>query len=264
MTQLELCNLALSKIGEPPIDAFADTRAAAATVRAQYQPTLNALVRKYRWNFARKSVVLAPVFYDMDDLIDDGNGLIQVEANIHGLQTGGRVVLKDTGADGMYTVTRIDAHNFTCDDSVFTSSLTVGSFHIAPVHTWEHKILLPDECIALRTVNGYEANRAPEFYTREGDYFLTNNDELDVVYTRKMVGGTDEGEFDTTFDEVFTTLLAANIAMGVTGAIARRNAMMEMYDREITDALMSNVFERRDPDIDKRNGPTSYVARQYP
>lgn len=262
MTQLELCNYALSKLGEPPISSYADTRPSAAVVRIHYQPTLDNLVRKYRWNFARKSATLKPTWVEMDDLVDSGAAdLIQVEGNNHGLQTGDRVVLKDTGADGTYIITRIDAHNFTCDDSKFTAALTVGSYHVAPIHTYGYRIAIPDECAALRTVDGYEAKQLPRKYVREGNYIFCDEEQIDVVYTRRQVGGTDEEGFDDTFNEVFATLLAANIAMGVTGAIARRNAMLEVYNQEITDALMSNVFERRDPDIDRRNGDTSFSAR---
>jgi hypothetical protein len=156
MTQIELCNLALDKLGEPPISALNAAMPAAQACTRLYQPTLDTLVRKYRWNFARKSVRLKAVFEEMDDLVDSGVAdLIQVEGNNHGLQTGDRVVLKGTGADGSYIITRIDSHNFTCDDSKFTSELTVGSYHVSPPHTWEYKIALPGNCLALRTVEGY-------------------------------------------------------------------------------------------------------------
>lgn len=263
MNQLEITNLALRKLGEAKVSALNAATPAAQAAADLYQPTLDALVRKYRWNFARKSATLKAVFHPMVALLDSGvDDLIQVEATNHGAQTGDRVVLKDTGADDIYFITRINAHNFTCDDSKFTSSLTVGSFHLAPIHTWGYKIVLPGDCIALRTVNGYEANRPHEFYTREGQNILCNLEDIDVTYTEKQTGGTDEGNFDTVFIQAFACLLAAELAMPVTGAISRRNDMMQMFQEEITTGLMSNVFERRDPNIDRLSG-TSYETRIY-
>ena len=264
MNQLELCNLALDKLGEPPITSIGASTPAAQACTRLYQPTLDALVRKYRWNFARKSVRLKAVFEDMDDLVDSGAAdLIQVVYVVHGLQTGARVVLKDTGADGSYFITRIDDENFTCDDSKFTSELERGSYHVSPVHTWEYSIALPDDCLALRTVEGYEVSRPHQFFVLEGRNIFCDLEEIEVTYTQKQEGGTDEANFDTIFNDLFACMLAAELAMPVTGAMSRRGDMMSLYGEVLQTALMSNVFEHRDNLIDRTQGPTSYMARQY-
>lgn len=264
MTQLEICNYALGKLGESTISAFNDTRPAAAVLRTHYQATLNNLVRKYRWNFARKSVVLEPAYVVMDTIARSGDPGSEalVTKSSHGLATGDRVLVKDTvEADGVWEVLRLDAGEFRLVDSAVTDAVELGSYHIMPIHTYGYKIALPNDCASLRTVDGYEAKNLPRNYVIEGDHIFCDQEEIDVVYTQRQVGGTDEGGFDDTFTEVFSTLLAANIAIGVTGAIARRNIMMKMYKREIMDALMSNVFERRDPNINRKYGDTSYEAR---
>jgi hypothetical protein len=263
MTQLELCNLALDKLGEPPIAALNAAMPAAQACTRLYQPTLDALVRKYRWNFARKSVRLEAAFVTMDDLVDDGNEVIQVEKTAHGLVTGNRVVLKDTEADGSYFITRVDDNNFTCDDSKFTSLLTAGSYHISPIHTWEYKIALPSDCLALRTVEGYEVGRPHQFFVLEGRTIFCNMEEVEVTYTQKQTGGTDEADFDTIFNDLFACSLAAELAMPVTGAMSRRGDMMSLYGEVLQTALMSNVFEHRDSLIDQTQGPTSWMARNY-
>ncbi len=264
MTQLELCNLALDKLGEPPITSIGASTPAAQACTRLYQPTLDALVRKYRWNFARKSVRLKAVFISMDNLIDSGSeDLIQVVYFDHELQTGARVVLKDTGADGNYFITRIDDGNFTCDDSKFTDDLERGSYHVSPVHTWDYKITLPNDCLALRTVEGYEVGRPHQFFVLEGRSIFCNLEEVEVTYTQKQTGGTDEANFDTIFNDLFSCSLAAELAMPVTGAMSRRGDMMSLYGEVLQTALMSNVFEHRDNLIDRTQGPTSYMARQY-
>jgi hypothetical protein len=264
MTQLELCNLALDKLGEPPITSIGASTPAAQACTRLYQPTLDALVRKYRWNFARKSVRLSAAFVTMTDLIDSGSSdLIQVVKTAHGLVTGNRVILKDTKADGLYTITRVDADNFTCDDSVWTAALTDGSYHVSPVHTWNYKIALPSDCLALRTVEGYEAGRPHQFFVLEGRSIFCNLEEVEVTYTQKQTGGTDEANFDTIFNDLFACMLAAELAMPVTGAMSRRGDMMSLYGEVLQTALMSNVFERRDNLIDRTAGPTSANARQF-
>lgn len=261
MDQLALCNYALGKLGEATISSFNDTRPAAACLRTHYQPTLDNLIRKYRWNFARKSVVLAPDYTTIESISSGAGDVVQIESTAHGLATGDRVILKDTGVDGYYVITVVDADNFTCDDSEMDAGAVAGSYHHMPAHTYDFRISLPDDCAALRTLDGYESKSLPRNYVIEGKQIFTDQDQVAVVYTQRQTGGTDEGNFDDTFKEVFSTLLAANIAMGVTGAIARRNAMMQMYEADILDALMSNVFERRDPNINRKFGETSYEAR---
>lgn len=265
MDQLEFCNYALSKLGEPPIDAFNDTRAAAGVIRLHYQQTLDALTRKYRWNFARKSDVLKPVWVTATSVFLESAGVIRVNKTAHGLAVGQRILLSTSdypAANGHFAVTEISANHFHVSaPGALSVTSSLGQYHVAPQHTYAYRIAIPADCSALRTVDGYEAKRLPRKYVIEGGHIFTDQEEIDVVYTRRQVGGTDEAGFDDTFNEVFGTLLAANIAMGVTGAIARRNAMLEGYNQEIMDALMSNVFERRDPDIDRKNGETSFTAR---
>ena len=266
MTQLEITNLALRKLGEPKITAMNATTPAAQAATDLYQPTLDSLVRKYRWNFARKSVVLEPVWVAATSIYLESADVLRVNKVAHGLVVGQRVLLDTSDypdANGHFVITAVSANHFHVSApgaANVTSSL--GKYHVAPQHTWAYKIALPADCLALRTVNGYEANRPHEFYTREGNSIFTNADSLDVVYTEKMTENSDESLFDVVFIQAFACMLAAELAMPVTGAISRRNDMMEMFNQEITTGLMSNVFERRDPNVDRVSG-TSYETRIY-
>lgn len=269
MTQLEIANLALRKLGEAKITALNATTPAAQAASDLYQPTLDALLRKYRWNFARKSAFLEPVWVSATSVFLDNPRFIGITKASHGLVAGQRVLLSTSDypdANGHYYITddpAVDTNNFYVEAAGaadITSS--IGEYHVAPQHTWAYRVAVPSDCLALRTVNGYEANRPHEFYTREGNYIFTNAEELDIVYTRSLMGGTDEGEFDVVFIQAFACLLAAEIAMPVTGAMSRRNDMMQMFQEEITAGLMSNVFERRDPNVDRVSG-TSYETRIY-
>lgn len=266
MTQLELCNLALDKLGEPPITALNAAMPAAQACTRLYQPTLDALVRKYRWNFARKSARLEPTWIEMDAIMrtgDPGTEALVVKSS-HGLVTGNHLQVKDTvEADGYWEVRRLDSGEFNLIGSSVTDAVEQGSYSIAPDFTWAYSIALPDDCLSLRTVEGYEVGRPHQFFVLEGRNIFCNLEEVEVTYTQKQTGGTDEDKFDTIFNDLFACSLAAELAMPVTGAMSRRGDMMSLYGEVLQTALMSNVFERRDNLIDRTAGPTSAIARQY-
>jgi hypothetical protein len=112
-------------------------------------------------------------------------------------------------------------------------------------------------------VEGYEVSRPHQFFVLEGQRIFCNLEEVDVTYTQKQTGGTDEANFDTIFTNLFSCMLAAELAMPITGAMSRRGDMQALYQEELNSALMSNVFEHRDNLIDRTQGPTSAMARQY-
>jgi hypothetical protein len=265
MTQLELCNLALDKLGEPPITALGASTPAAQACTRLYQPTLDQLVRKYRWNFARGSVRLQQAWLPMGSLIASPDDIVQIAtAAPHGLVSGQRINVNGTnGADGGWEIRVTDVDEFELVGSRFNSSLTAGEFALAPPFAWSAMFLLPTNCLSLRTVEGYEVSRAHKFFVLEGRHVLCNMDDIEITYTKRQVGGTDEAGFDTIFNNLFATMLAAELAMPVTGAMSRRGDMMQLYSEELANALMSNVFEHRDNLIDQTQGPTSAIARQY-
>lgn len=274
MTQLELCNAALDCLGEPPIPALNAAVPAAEALSRNYQHTLDTLVRKYRWSFARQSVILKAPWHPLDaDPLLTHNGsawVIEFDVVPVTLQDGDRIHLRNTGVPGLegsWHLTQLSTKVFKLGDANAPSGSVIGpdvEMHIAPVHTYGFRIPLPPSLLALRTVDGYEAKRLPRNYVLEGGHLYCDQEQVDVVYTRRMVAGVDEGKFDPTFNTAFTLYLAAAIGVAVTGAMARQQEMLEKFTLEITDALMSGVFERRDPDINKHIGRTSVVARQHP
>lgn len=253
MTQLSIYNLALSKLGEPAVPAVDSSLPAAVAVTLVYQNCIDRLLRKYRWNFSRAMKVIEPVFVtptSVSDYVSGSDTLINVEKTSHGLSTGDRVLIDGSEtSDGYYIITRIDADNFTLDESVWNPSMNVDdtTYHVAPKHTWGYVIAWPSDAIAIRTVDNYEADKPTSRFTIQNGTILCNSDSVDVVYSKALTAGSGE----STFDPVFTNLLACHIAMevavAVTGAMARRREMEALYAQELQDALMSNVVERRDP-----------------
>lgn len=59
-SEVQIANSALTKIGERKIVSFDDDSKAARACAAQYPIARDALLRRYRWNFAKERVQLAP------------------------------------------------------------------------------------------------------------------------------------------------------------------------------------------------------------
>lgn len=62
MNQVELCNLALSRVGHgasKPLQSLSESGEAANACLRVFQPALDALMREYAWPFARRAVALS-------------------------------------------------------------------------------------------------------------------------------------------------------------------------------------------------------------
>lgn len=57
-TKIDLCSMALLKLGEKPIQSWREDSAPAQLARTLFEPTLDALLSLYPWRFATKRVVL--------------------------------------------------------------------------------------------------------------------------------------------------------------------------------------------------------------
>ncbi len=55
---LELCNLALANLGQPPISAIGDNSKESQTFRQVYDPILDEVLREFDWPFARVTAAL--------------------------------------------------------------------------------------------------------------------------------------------------------------------------------------------------------------
>ncbi len=58
LTEVEICNLALSRIGQRAIDSLAENSAEASACARHYQIARDSLLRSYWWNFAKASATL--------------------------------------------------------------------------------------------------------------------------------------------------------------------------------------------------------------
>lgn len=58
-SSVEICNMALSLLGQEPVMTLDDTSKSSRICKRLYEPTLEALLRSYPWTFAIKRVILS-------------------------------------------------------------------------------------------------------------------------------------------------------------------------------------------------------------
>ncbi|WP_068090897.1 hypothetical protein [Novosphingobium rosa] len=82
----------------------------------------------------------------------------------------------------------------------------------APLHTWRHKFILPDDFVRLVDVVGSMADSRD--WVLQGGVLMANRAPLDILYVRDE---TNVALWDDSFAENMSWKLAAQIAINITG-----------------------------------------------
>jgi hypothetical protein len=53
LTKIDICSIALTKLGERPIQSFTEDTATAQLARTLYEPTIDSMLASHPWNFAQ-------------------------------------------------------------------------------------------------------------------------------------------------------------------------------------------------------------------
>jgi hypothetical protein len=112
-----------------------------------------------------------------------------------------------------------------------------------PVFEWDHAYLLPSDC--LRAVSLYDTSAS---YAIEGERLLTNDDEANLIYIRKV---TDPTEFDSLFVEVLVLKLSLELCMPLKNDQALRQSIWQELAMATSRARLINLRETntRNPGI---------------
>ena len=226
-TKTDICNMALGRIGHELTTAVliaADTDVDAVKCNLHYEQTRDALLRSHWWRFAGARVRLASAWatatvYTTDQYVSNDDVWYKcLLAHTSG-------ALDDepgTGAvEATYWTTKTDAE-------------------MIPVVEWDLMFDLPSDWLADRyTYDDNDAHRSPYSYKAEGDKYLTRENAVDYVYTKKVETVT---SFDPLFIEVFVLSLALKFAMAM-GQDKEMYALIkeELYGTPRQKGLMSKV-----------------------
>ena len=91
LTKVDLCSMALLKLGERPIQSLTDDSAASQLARTLFEPVMDALIASHPWHFATR-------VYDLTETTDD-NFVIPADVlriiKTPGKISGGRIIAPD-------------------------------------------------------------------------------------------------------------------------------------------------------------------------
>ena len=83
LTKIDLCSMALLKLGEEPIQSLADDSASAKLSRTLFEPVIDGLLSLYPWRFATQTI----------DLVRNTEGNFLIPPNVlRVLKTSGRII----------------------------------------------------------------------------------------------------------------------------------------------------------------------------
>lgn len=254
-TATEIANLAIAHLGGRALTSLTgDTSQQSASVRKWYNPdgspavytALDEALREHAWNFAttRKRQTITYLSLSGGSAVTTSGGLIKITYTAHGLVTGDRTYVKDvqgvTNANGRWYVTRVDADNFTLDDSTFSGTYTAstGKFVLIPQFDWDFQHTPPSDCLRPLSINaggGNTEDAGADFQFEKG-LILTNEETINLKYIQRVTTVT---SYPADFVTAFSRLLASYIAQDTAGATGQALEMRQFYEKAIAPSVKS-------------------------
>lgn len=253
---LDIINHALRLLNESPIsNVDPDNLTGVEKTTAQkvvpcYDIARQNLLTAHKWAFAKKAAKLQVEWLENGGTENNGGEAELYHLN-HGLVTGQRVVVKDTGKyDGYWFITKIDDNNLTLDDSVYSGAGETGYFALAPLFGYNFQMTLPTDCLRVHTVGGVSAKSAARFWRVVARKNLEyNQDTADVWYARDE---DDVEKFTPWFVSALCKMIAADAAMSLLNNTALRNQYLAEVERtDIPNAIQHNEIEKDEQPYEK-------------
>lgn len=226
MTRLEVCNLALNRIGQPSLTAIDDDTKAGRMCRAFIDETIGEVIRVFPWNAAiTRAQLQTPAVIPSwarntacayKDIRQNGGNIYQcVNAGTSGA-TG------PTGTTGLIT-----------DGTASWKWVCAGT--ILNLSTLSYAYVLPEDCLRVLDLNGDKAYA----YRIEGGIIYTNEASGVLRYCRMV----DVGEMDPIMVEAVATRLAAKIAFPITGLATIAQSLYQEYAMAVSLAAKISAGE---------------------
>jgi hypothetical protein len=103
---------------------------------------------------------------------------------------------------------------------------TLNRLATAPAFEWAFAYQLPDDCLRVIQLNGYDTTERKGEFSIEGREMLTDADAAQVRYIRRV---TDAAQWPPTFVEALATMLASKLAAPLTGSNSMAGEMLRAY-----------------------------------
>jgi hypothetical protein len=241
ISQTDICNLALMKLGMNPIQSITDLNSASAiALNTAWQLSVRQVMREHAWNCLKTRATLTEVaipssgtsttptvtswqpntFFASTTILTYGQGYYQYYID----STSGSDLLTDLNTGRAYQTDISDTYAFDEEDDN----------GLVPLYEWSHSYQLPSDFILLVELNGTSALSKLQLgseYEINGSLIYTDDDYADIKYVQYT---DDVTRFDALFIDSLATLLASNVATSLKKdngqtALALRN----MFDNVV-------------------------------
>ena len=285
-------NLALSKLGQDRLqisDFDSDNTIAGVQARLHYDPALEELTRMHTWSCCKKRTQIGPYKVQIVNGLTFGSTTVILEAT--GTSASGRpifdsvapntVIASDTDGyiklefdednGGRWKLTRRQSITRThfVTSTAYTPTLTFESGgDIATVtvlnpdfeYSYQHR--LPSDFIRTSYVTNtsevYYYGKSKVYYSIEGNALLSNEENIYLCYSK----APEPENMDSLFQQAFVVLLAARMAVPITGELAFYKLLLEEFNNVIMpEARRANAFEKQDaPEVDSEYLESTYTT----
>lgn len=248
-SNIVICNSALTAIGTRRITSLSDPSREARVCNDNYDLCRLAVLRMHPWNFAATKVILSST--PITGAVTSG-GLIKITAASHGYITGDYVTVDQvqgtTEANGQWTVTVVDANNFTLNGSTFTNTYSTGGVTTkAPKFGFKFSYPLPSDFIRVIGVQDNKQLLGPGEYDVASGSFGADSATLYLRYVKNV---TDTTVFDPLFDEALALYLAHKLCYKLTGSEAEKDRLFRDLGKCMERARFVDSVDEPAPVID--------------
>lgn len=238
ITNINVANGALIKLGEKTITTLADGTKASNVISERLEPCRRAVLRSHPWGFAIKRVEITGK--TITGVADNGSGLIRITCVAHGFSTSDKVtvagIIGTSEANTTWTITSIDADHFDLQGSTFVNTYISGGIAaLAPAFDFMFMFPLPTDFLRVVLVNSLD-----EPYRIEGRFIVIDNLVVQMKYVHDL---TDYDKMEPLFQEALEYYLAWDICYHITQNLDLKKLMLQFYDETVKRARFTNAAE---------------------
>lgn len=222
INKIDVLNMALTRLGQSPINSFGDNAGGAVMLQRNYEQEVRALLRRIPWNFARKWVTLAQ--------LPSVSPSLTIQPNEAGPGAVNYTAAFELPNDylRLYRISPYDAHWRIIGQAIYTDAVPAAT--VGPL-------------LGLQPPNADGPDNAPP------TPISGTNATMGIEYIWEVV---DPGTWDALFTDAIVCRLAYMLSFGVTGLVELRPQLKQEYQDAIQDASAVNGMENW-PDVFNNN-----------
>ncbi len=257
LSQTDICNLTLAKIGAQGIGSLTDlSNTSAIACNNNWQLAFLEVARAHDWNCLKKAAVLAvvpqtPIFPPSSTYTSTPWAPLTAYATNVYVTYGGQLYQ----ALIAHTSTASFMNDLTAGDWFQTDVLNVDPFGACGGATyesgWTYKYALPSDFVTMVALNDQKLDRYQATYEIMGGYLYTGQSQAVIKYVAAL---TDTTLYDALFTAALVFMLASRLATTLrqdSGSLAAQ--MLADYKAALRDARVKDANES----TPRRFSPTS-------